>query len=329
MKKVLLIISSLLVLISCSSDGYKFPQANIKTNIEPLEIHRYGKTLFEIDQDDFQDNLKKTQNDYRLFLDADLDDSLNIIQLLEYVSDTQLIGIYQRVIDVYPDLQDEEQILAEALSRYHYYFPKKQLPNVYTYISDLYFEIPIWKKDSALIIAIDVYLGKDFHLYNQLGLPYYKVRCMTPENLPVDAMKTLYFDEIATYYKKKTLLDHMIEGGKILTYLDAVLPEVPDSVKICYTSKKLDWAKENEKNVWGFLIENDLLYSTEYQSQTKLIQDGPFTNGFSNDSPSRLGIYIGWQIVNQFMIKNPDVSLQEMLNMTDSQMILQRSAYKP
>jgi len=329
MKSYIPIFLLILFLTACNDAVYKFPQADIQYSVTKLKIHRYGKTLFELETNNFQNELKSIQDEFRLFLDADLNDSVNVMQLSGYVTDTQLVSIYRKSMEVYPDLIKVETLLSDAFSRYHHFFPNTALPDVYTYISDLYYEMPVWKNDSAMVIALDIYLGKDFPLYNKLGLPYYKVRCMTPENLPVDVMKTIYFEDVATNYKKRTLLDHMIESGKILTFLDAILPGVPDSVKICYSSKKLEWAIKNEKNIWGFLIGNDLLFSTDYQSQTRLIQDGPFTNGFSNDSPSRLGVFIGWQIVNQYMNRNPEVTLDQMLKMTDSQMILQKSAYKP
>ncbi len=121
----------------------------------------------------------------------------------------------------------------------------------------------------------------------------------------------------------------MIDEGKMLAYLDAVLPDVSDSVKIKYTANQLSWANNNEKDVWAFLVGNELLYETDYQMQTKLLQDGPFTAGFGNNSPPRLGAYIGWQIVLAYLNQNPDVSLQQMINETDSQKILQESRYKP
>jgi hypothetical protein len=71
------------------------------------------------------------------------------------------------------------------------------------------------------------------------------------------------------------------------------------------------------------------LYSKDYQTQTKLIQDGPFTTGFGNESPSRLGVFIGWEIVVAYLKNNPDVTLEEVLKMTDSQKLLQNSGYKP
>lgn len=330
MKNILILFAGVLFLYSCGGDKYKFPQAEFDMDkVEAIRIHRYGKALFEIDTTHFQTGLKNIQSEFALFLDADLNDTANVNQIYAYVSDTQLINIYHKVIEIYPDLEPVERELALAFARYQILFPQKAVPTIYSYISDLYYEAPVWLNDTLMVIALDVYLGGDFPLYAQLGLPYYKVRTMTPENLPVDVMKTVYLTELAPESRSRTLLDRMIEGGKMLCFLDAVLPDVPDSIKISYPSAKWEWAETNEKNIWAYLVENKLLYSTDYQTQTKLIQDAPFTNGFSNESPPRLGIYIGWKIVADFLKNNPEVSLNEMIQITDSQALLEVSGYKP
>jgi hypothetical protein len=59
------------------------------------------------------------------------------------------------------------------------------------------------------------------------------------------------------------------------------------------------------------------------------LSDGPYTMEFSKDSPSRLGEWIGLQIIRSYMQKNPDVTLQMMLQETDAQKILTLSGYKP
>jgi hypothetical protein len=329
MMKIILPVVLMLFLASCENHSGKFPQSNIESKDIHVNIHRYGKALFELDTNDFKNGLKGIKNDFLVFLNADLDDSANLVQLFDYVTDTQLISISHKVNEEYPSLDQLEKELSHAFGRYHHYYPGNRIPEVYTYISGLHYEMPVWKNDSVLIIALDLYLGEDYDIYREIGLPHYKVRCMTSQNLPVDVMKTIYLNDVSVNTKKRTLLDYMVEGGKMLSFLDAVLPGVNDSLKICYPANKLDWAKNNEKRVWGFLIEKDLLYSTDYQTITKFIQDGPFTTGFSNDSPSRLGIFIGWQIVNQFLENNPDVIMEQMLKMKDSQTILQRSGYRP
>lgn len=319
----------LLLLVACTDHGYKFPQADVETTPAKVDIKRYGKALFELDTTNFQSGLKGIKNEFMVFLNADLDDTANVNQLYDYVTDTQLLTIYHRVIEKYPDLNPAENELSKSFGRYHFYYPENRIPQVYAYISGLHYEMPVWKNDSVLIIALDLYLGDDFKIYREIGLPQYKVRCMTSKNLPVDVMKTIYLNDVAPQSKKRTLLDYMVDGGKMLAFLDAVMPDVPDTLKICYTSKELDWARTNEKKIWGFFIEQKILYTTGYQTITKFIQDGPFTAGFSKDSPSRLGIFIGWQIVDRFLDKNPDVTLQQLFKMKDSQEILKKSGYRP
>jgi len=331
MKFLLVLFSTAILFLSSCTNNEKKPYSVKTSKLQDVEvdIHRYGKALFELDTSQLQTGLKSIQNEFSLFLGNKLNDTENIQQIYDFVSDTQLISIYQKTMEVYPDLDDVEAQLSDALSRYLYFFPDKKLPVIYTYISDLYYEKPVLQTGDALVVALDIYLGNDFPLYQQLGLPFYKVRCMEPANLPVDVMKALYFNELAPSASQRTLLDRMIASAKVLLYLDAVLPTTPDSLKICYTAKKLEWARQNEENVWAFLVGNQLLYTTDYKTQTKLIQDGPFTTGFSNESPSRLGVYIGWQILNSYAYRHPKVSLEQLLQLTDSQKILQESGYKP
>ena len=193
----------------------------------------------------------------------------------------------------------------------------------------MFFEQPIIFLNGSMIVAIDLYLDPQFPLYLKLGLPYYKIKWMQPKSLPVDIMKAMYFQHLNPPSTPRTLLDRMIETGKMLAYLDAVLPATEDEFKISYTPEQLKWAQNNETDIWAFLVSNKMLYSTDYQSQTKLIQDGPFTTGFSNDSPPRLGVYMGWQIVNAYLKNNPEVTMEQLINNTDAQDILQRSGYKP
>jgi hypothetical protein len=61
----------------------------------------------------------------------------------------------------------------------------------------------------------------------------------------------------------------------------------------------------------------------------KLMQDGPFTKGFDAEAPARLGEWIGWQIVSAYMDKNRKVTLKQLLQNNDSQLILNQSGYKP
>jgi len=315
---------------SCDNKPQKGPNVDESQLIKiDVNIHRYGKALFETDTANFLYEVSKIQDEFSLFLGNDIDNPTVLAPLYEYVTDTQLRSISDTTLKVYPDLISLENSLSDAFSRYHYFFPKKKIPTVYTFISDLYYEKPVIVDDSVVIIALDVYLGEDFPHYRSLGLPHYKIRCMTSDNIEIDVMKAMYVSEIVKLHKQKTMIDRMIAAGKLLYYLDAMLPDVPDSLKICYNSKQMEWAENNKANVWAFFVKNKLFYSADYKLQTKLIQDGPFTTGFSNDSPPRLGIWLGWQIVREYMNKHDDVSLEDLIQNHDAQGIFNQSGYKP
>jgi uncharacterized protein YjaZ len=44
---------------------------------------------------------------------------------------------------------------------------------------------------------------------------------------------------------------------------------------------------------------------------TNLFSDGPFTSGLpiGDEAPPRLGMFLGWRIVKNFMNKNEDITL--------------------
>ncbi len=329
-RSIILLLFALLLLQSCDNNALKGPKINESLlKKQDVKIHRYGKALFETDTTDFLNEIHEIQNEFSLFLGNNIDAPEVLAPLYEYVTDTQLIAISTAAMELFPDLVNEESQLSDAFSRYHYFFPNKKIPVVYTYISDLYYETPVIFDDSVVIIALDVYLGEGFLKYRSLGLPHYKIRCMTRDNIVIDVMKAMYMSELAPHDKQKTMIERMVAGGKLLYYLDAVLPTIPDNLKICYNSEQMKWVEENKANVWAFFVKNKLFYSADYKIQTKLIQDGPFTSGFPNDSPPRLGIWLGWQIVRKYMANHTEISLESLIQNSDAQSIFNKSGYKP
>ena len=59
------------------------------------------------------------------------------------------------------------------------------------------------------------------------------------------------------------------------------------------------------------------------------LNDGPFTAEISQESPGRLGLWVGWRIVDSYMTNNKDVTLIELMGESDAQKILEQSYYKP
>jgi hypothetical protein len=112
--------------------------------------------------------------------------------------------------------------------------------------------------------------------------------------------------------------------------MDLVLPDVDDSLKIAYTSVQIEWCEKNEADIWKYFIDNNLLYSTNKMDfYRKYFSEAPFTSGFPQDSPGRIGVWLGWQMVRTYMQNNTEISLEKLLSQTDAQFILKHSKYKP
>lgn len=317
------------VIYSCSGTANRSLNIDIsKTNISPVNIKRYEKQLFNIEKNSFKEDLKKIAPEFPVFLKADLDDTLNLIRLNDFVSSPLNIKLYDSVLEIFPTLSPYEDQLTEAFKHYKFYFPEIGLPNVFSYVSGLSYEYPVQFYAGDMIIALDMYLGNDFTEYRKTGLPLYKIERMNKDFLVRDCVNEMYY---YTYLEKpgKNVLQKMIGEGKRLYFLDAMLPETPDNIKIGYPEQKLNWCLDNESKIWAFMIENDLIFSSDMLVMRKFFTDGPYSHSFSSESPARLGEWLGWQIVRAYMNKNQEITLQELLLEEDAQKILTNSRYKP
>jgi hypothetical protein len=323
-----------LFIILISSWGCKSKNSNNLTIDIPKEeaveirIHRYEKVLMSIDANNLRNELRKYKDEYAFFLNGNLEDTLNIIKLYNYISDPTLHEIYDDLINKYPEVTNIEKDLSESFTYYKHYFPNKTIPKVYTYISYLDFNNRIIYLDTVMAIALDMYLGADYKLYSSVKIPHYISNRLDSSNIVIDCMKTIAQSNLSFNPDNKTLLDNIIYLGKILYFTDAMLPNVKDELKISYTKNQLEWCNKNEEEIWAFFIKNNLLYNVDYYKIRQFFTEAPTTKGFNN-SPPRFGEWIGWQIVKAYMNENNKITLAELLEENDSQKILHLSKYKP
>lgn len=202
------------------------------------------------------------------------------------------------------------------------------MPGQYvTFISG--FNYPITTTDTTLGLSLDMYLGAQNKYYQMLQWPKYKVRYLSKEYLVADAMRWWIIHCFDKSEPINNLLNHMIFHGKMYYALDAVLPFTEDSIKIQYSGKQMEYIAQYKKNLWAHFTEKDRLYKNDLKELGPYVAEGPFTTVISKECPPRIATYIGWQIVRAYMDKNPDVTLQQLMEEKDAQKILTKSKYKP
>jgi len=325
---ILLLISIILICI----DSCKRKNARLQIDVSgigaDIKIKRYENDLFSIKPEVFKHEIVKFEEKYPFFLEGISKDTLGINSLYSFISDPFIIQLYADCRKAYPDLTFLETELTNAMKHLKYYYPDIIIPEVYTYVSGLEYQYPIKYSNHVLVISLDMYLGNNYKAYKDLRLPAYKTYKFRKESIVPDCMK-----EIAGNYLPEktdnTFLSHMIEEGKIIYFTEAMMPGIHDSLKIDYTSKQLDWCKKNEAKVWAYFIDQNLLYNNHKMIISKFISDAPYTTAFSNQSPPRIAVWVGWQIIRNYMDRHPEVTLKSLMSDADAQKILIKSKYKP
>ncbi len=217
--------------------------------------------------------------------------------------------------------------LSNFFSRKKKYYKKFRLPKIISLITDVDYDNRVILTDSILLIGLDNYLGSDHYFYD--GLPNFIKEDLKKENIISDIAEE-YARKSILEKKMYTFLEKILYHGKILYYKDIMIPNENDYLKIGISQNKLDWAIANESKVWGYFIENEILFNPDINLEKRFIDDAPFSKFFleiDNDSTEKIGRFIGWNIVRSFM-KNNNISFQKMLQL-DYKDIYYKSKYKP
>jgi hypothetical protein len=298
--------------------------------IPDVEIKRYEQVLFHIDPSNLREEIDPYIEDFKLFLGEEINTLMGQQQLYGYITDQFIRDVYEDTESAWPDLGQLEKELTKAFRYYKYHFPQNSIPEVYSYVSGIDFDMPVKYFENNLVIGLDMFLGVDYEKYEKLGIPVFKRQRFIKENAAMETMRALAFETIKfNPNPPETLLDFMIYEGKLLYFLDCMFSTYPDSLKIAYTTEQVRWAEQNQGHAWAYYIENELLYSPDRQMIQKFVGPSPFTAPFSRGSAPRMGVYNGWQIVREYMRRNSEVGLRELLIAKDASEILNKSNYRP
>ncbi len=297
-----------------------------------VHIKRYEKDLFSLDPEHLTEGLQRIAKEYPSLLieDGVWNNQEMMYQLKAYISDPLIREIYDEVMLQFSDMKDVESELNKALGYYLTYFPENSVPSFYSLVPGLNTDMPtIYGYGDDIFIHLDMYLGKDYKYYSQIGMPLFiSQRCEKKYVATECFSKALVYKHLPQK-AAVSLLDNMVLEGKRLYFTEMMFPDKAEMEVIEYTPEKYEWAVNNQGKVWAYIIEKDYLFSKQNEIIRQFVGDTPFTKPFTNDSPGRMGAFIGWKIVQAYMENNPEVSLQMLMQDTDSQTILNKSGYKP
>ena len=285
---VLLMLS--LVFVSCSEDS-KAEEEISKIEVD-FVVERFDKAYAEAKPAD----LPKLKQAYPFLFSKHVPDSVWI----DRINDTLQDQLLKEVGKVYPDFKEVKEDFKKLFQHLKYYDKTFDVPRVVTLTNDVDYRNKTIVTDSLLLIALDNFLGEDHEFYQ--NIPRYLAKNMQKDQI-IPEVSEAYAKKYTYQSNRRTLLDEMIYYGKLLYFNDVMIPFKSDAEKIGYTEQELKWAEANESQIWSYFIEKELLFSTDNKLPSRFIADAPYSKFYlelDNESPGRLGQYIGWQIVRAY-----------------------------
>ena len=246
--------------------------------------------------------------------------------LVSFFSDPTLFYLYKDAESKFADIRHIEQEASSAFSFLSANLPETPIPEIYFHVSGL--NQNVVAGDRILSLSIDKYLGCDYPLYSNYFYEYQR-KDMTPERVTLDLAMGFLLSEFPYTGNEEVLVNKMIYWGKIKYILSKAFPEKEKSFIMGYTPEQLNWCVDNQSDIWKKIVGKKNLYSNDRLLIAKYTEPAPHTTPLSDDSPPQVGVWVGWQIVEQYMTNNPAVTIAMLLQNGNYVEILKKSGYRP
>jgi hypothetical protein len=305
-----------------------------------VHIERFDQDLAKLDTNNITAGLQHLDAAYPQFLPVYLE---HIMNFGPYSDTAELVQLQTRMLVGNADyrvLQDTinvqyakvdwiEKELAQAFKYIKYYIPTFNPPLHVLTFSSVISNYGAVTADSVLGIGLDMYLGKDFPVYPLLpDYPAYMTRKFSREYIVPNAVQAIVQQMYPSPDPGSKLAVQLVEAGKQQYFMELALPETPDSIRLGYTKDQTAFCFDNEKLIWQYFVQQDLLYKADWQDNMHFMNDGPSTQGMPEGAPGKIGAFVGWRIVSKYMSEHPEVKLPDLMKM-DAMGIFTQAKYKP
>jgi len=321
-----------ILILSCSFFASCSGKKAYGENIPDFKIIRFDKQLFNY--------LTKNEPDSVLCADTGFlnvfgekiitigrNDSAGFYeQLRKYFSEPTLMGLYKDTQEKFTGIQPLADELAYGLGIFLKAFPAIKRPKVYLHVSGLLQNVIV--TDDILSLSADKYLGADYPLYQQFFYDYQR-QLMSPDRMAPDYLLGFMMANLPFKGKDDVLLDRMLYEGKLRYILSQLLPKRQVWEYVGYTEAQYAWCNNNQKQIWKTILENQHLFTGNIMTTNQYLNEAPYTSSLPVESPGRVGIWLGFQIISAYMKQNPETGFQQLMDLTDYQDLLKRSKFKP
>ena len=301
-----------------------------------MVVERFDRALFAVKPDSMEGSIAGLYRDYGDFFDVFNVHVINIgdassrhypSYLSMFINDPTNLEVYKYTDKVFSDMDVLNDQLEMGFRHYLYHYPDSAAPRVVGFVSR--FNQGLFTVGGFVGLGLDQYLGADCPFYQQMGTPLYLLRNKVPQRIPQDVMLAWVTQLYPFNDSVDNLLNRMIHKGQLLWFVESMYPELDEKVLLGFDSEQMRWCRSNEEQMWTYLVEHKLLFSTDGMVIRKLTEDAPHTSFYTSESPGRAAVWQGLQIVREFFRRNPDLEVAGVMAMNNYQEILRQSRYSP
>lgn len=309
--------------------------ASNKADKVELRFNRFEKELFSVNAENVIERSNKWDKNFGSFNNVFTTQILQIYSpnkeeyydgLLTFTQNRDMREAYDSTSLLFSDFSDIEYDLELAFGQFAAAFPSYPIPEVTTFFGGFNYGVVTY--DNNIGIGLENFLGENSKYYKYLGDPTY-LRFQKQKRFILSNVMEVWFNEyFQEYLFDKDLLSQVVHKGKMMYFLDKMLPKLNMEDKFRFTVEQMAWVEENEASIWEYFIEEDLLFSKKEIEFRSFLNYAPFAKGMPNEAPGRVAFFIGYKMVSDYM-KNNKIDIEELMYLTDSREFLHNSKYKP
>lgn len=310
----------LMVAVSCGSDPLDVDASKVKMDIAFIDMDKAFRESDSI-------TLVKVVNEYRTDIKdiyeyefghclniGNVSDSAVFGAISKFMDDKYIHRLEQRIGSKFADKSAIEKKITDGFKHLKFHFPKEKYPEHIVFLNSLFrSSAASFEKDIA--IGLEQYLGAKTDVIDELPpneyYQWYKDG-MESKFLERDVVASWILANHLPAPTSGSLCEYMIHWGKIIYFVQAAYPEENKAIIIRYTDADYKWALENESSYWKYLVDQKLLFVLDERTKANMLQEGPFTPGLPEKGPDRLGQFLGWRMVQQYMDNNSDLTLEQL-----------------
>lgn len=326
----------MLLLSACSNtpEANKVPTGAATTNIELIRLDQALFGLVESHPGTFHRELQERHGSLYSTLVEDvlqagpMTDPRTGFEVLRFATDPDWKRAQASADSVFGTMAAEQALFNAAFTRLHHFFPDSLVPRVAIFNSG--YNYGIIPADSVLGVGIEWFIGPQDPVIKLLPpetFPQYMRDRMRPEMLVPAAVKGWLLVHYTRDIRGADLLTNLVETGKVLALLDALMPGTDAAAKFAFTHEQLAWCEKNEFRIWQEIVSNELLFKKDNDVLSRFMNDAPFTPSFPKESPGHIGEWIGFRMVSAYLRARPEATYAELFALDDPMAVLKY--YKP